>query len=471
MEWKSGDKILTTAGTGKGKSYLVKNILFNYADDGENKILFLVNRLPLKEQIQHELKESGKENVIIVQTYQKLEADILAGEADVSGYKYIICDEAHYFFSDATFNHRTNLGLNYIKSIKGSIVIFMSATPTMLKSYFKIKDSLVYELKNDYEYIKNIYVYSSRQAICQRLNSIPKGEKAIYFGSAKNAYEISLEVNEAKFVCSKSNELYSRLSSKEELVNIQEKSKFSCRVLCSTTALDNGINILDPEVKHIVVDLLDIETIIQCIGRKRVENANDQITLYIANKDYRQINIVVEKKKKALEQPIYLRDYGEQCFREKYFKCGYDKNLIDITKDEILINEAGAWKYARIVGDFGRVLVERTPWYKYVLKEMGIPKRTILFLEQEMDSTTLIDYLSGIKGIKIFKEQKEEIKSFILKSALGKIQKNQKKLGLNSINAILKDLKLPYQFISKKESQGEHRGKNYWILVEGCSNK
>ena len=40
-QWKHGDKILIRAGTGRGKTYFVKNVLSTYADCNNKKILFL----------------------------------------------------------------------------------------------------------------------------------------------------------------------------------------------------------------------------------------------------------------------------------------------------------------------------------------------------------------------------------------------------------------------------------------------
>ena len=55
---------------------------------------------------------------------------------------------------------------------------------------------------------------------------------------------------------------------------------FSKDVVITTTVLENGINIKDHQLKHIVIDLTDMETIVQCIGRKRLFG-NDGVNLYV----------------------------------------------------------------------------------------------------------------------------------------------------------------------------------------------
>ena len=420
----------------------------------------------MREQTSLEIKEADKQDIIQVMTYQKFERQIFDGTVDISGFKYIVCDEAHYFFSDATFNRMTNLGLEYVKNhTDDKIVILMSATPSRLKGYFQIPDELTYELKNEYAYISEIFTYSEQDTLVELFNSLPENEKIIYFSSAKKAFEVSEKVSGSAFICSKNNSLRNFCNQKE-LDNIQKYSKFECRVLCTTKMLDNGVNIIDPSVKHIVVDMLDIDTAIQCIGRKRVQSANDTITLYIADKRYGSIHTMYNSINKALEQAIYLRDQGEKCFREKYRKQEYDKYLIDIDVDVIRVNEAGAWKYAQMKKEYAEMMKTKQGFVKFLLRQMEIGDRRTKSLEKTIEKKSLEDFLQGIIGVKIFEADKKAIQDSILNKMIGKIERNKEKLGLGSINAIFSDLNIPYVFKSYKETKGELRNKRYWILEE-----
>ena len=349
-KWKIGDRILISAGTGSGKTTFVRNTLTEHANSFGNKILLLVNRTPLQYQIQHNLQELDKSDFIDVRTYQSLENELLQEVHNFDAYKFIVCDEAHYFFSDAQFNNKTNLILNLIKDeLKDKVVILMSATANLLKSYLKIDESCIYKLDNNYMYIEGIYTYKNQEVIFQMLNSLPKGEKAIYFSkSVEKAFDMAQQLNDAGFICSYGNRKYSRYIDEDELNNIQQDERFECQVLCCTTALDNGINIIDEQVKHIIIDVLDIDTVIQCIGRKRVVYVTERAKLYLREVDIRYANTIYNSVTKDLEQAVYLKRNGERAFRKKYHKQDYSKFLIDIDEDAMRVNEAGAWKYQQI---------------------------------------------------------------------------------------------------------------------------
>lgn len=462
--WQLGNKILIRAGTGRGKTYFVKNILLQYADNNKNRILFLSNRKSLQDQTLSELIQENKHEYIECMTYQKLEQEILNQTVDLDRFKYIVCDEAHYFFMDSTFNNMTNLSANYIRDCTNDkIVILMTATPRRLKSYFEVPSEQTYKIDTEYDYIGEIFRYSKIDTIIKVLNTLPKGEKAIFFTSAEKAHDAYTQIYDACFICSNSH--YRRKSiNKEELKSIQEDSRFTSRVLCTTTVLDNGVNIIDSQVKHIVVDMIDVDTVIQCIGRKRVTSANDRITLYIADKGFHSIQTCYNKVCQDLEQAIYLRDYGEEEFRRKYRKKIYNKQLIDIDVDGIKINEVAAWKYSELKSEYRRMLSIPDGWLKMLLQEMRLEWRTVQRLEQTLDRRTLKQYLDSMIDEKIFAEAREQMKQSILQQMVGKIEKNQKKLGIKSINAMLADLGIPYAFESHKETKGERRNQQYWML-------
>ena len=293
------------------------------------------------------------------------------------------------------------------------------------------------------------------------LNTLPKGEKAIFFTSAEKAYNASKQVYDASFICSESNSR-KRSINKKELKSIQEQSRFDSRVLCTTIALDNGINIIDEQVKHIVVDILDLDTVIQCIGRKRVLSANDTITLYVADKKHNSIQTYLNMVCKDLEQAIFLREHGEEAFRKQFRKQGYNRQLIDIDVDKIKINEVAAWKYSELKADYKLML--EVGWLRMLLQEMALEDRVVRSLEDELDAISLEMYLNDLIGVKIFSEEREIVKQSILEHMVGKIEKNRRKLGIKSINGILGDLGIPYTFISHKETKGERRNQTYWML-------
>ena len=72
-KWRRGDIITISAGTGAGKSYFIKNILYAFALSKHKKILFLIHRTDCKNQFYKELEEDNKLDTIDIKTYQSIE--------------------------------------------------------------------------------------------------------------------------------------------------------------------------------------------------------------------------------------------------------------------------------------------------------------------------------------------------------------------------------------------------------------
>ena len=61
---------------------------------------------------------------------------------------------------------------------------------------------------------------------------------------------------------------------------IVEQESFDCRILFTTKVLDNGVNLKDRAIKHIIIEQADMVEFIQCLGRKRIIDKDDTISLY-----------------------------------------------------------------------------------------------------------------------------------------------------------------------------------------------
>lgn len=104
-EWGAGDNVMILAGTGKGKSHFIKTVLNRHCRNTKKRVLLLTNRDILKEQVR---KDLGLNTIITVTNYQKIESMIL-DDKSFNRYDYIVMDEAHYFFTDASFNIKTDI--------------------------------------------------------------------------------------------------------------------------------------------------------------------------------------------------------------------------------------------------------------------------------------------------------------------------------------------------------------------------
>lgn len=153
MTWRKGSYIFIRAGTGTGKTYFVLHILYEYAINQGCTIVLLVNRRILKQQIlcdlkKYDAKRKRKRHLIRIFTYQELESSSPDSwqHQCVQDADYIVCDEAHYFLADSTFNPGTVKSFDLIMELLPDIItIFMTATPT------KIMPVIQERVASDYE--------------------------------------------------------------------------------------------------------------------------------------------------------------------------------------------------------------------------------------------------------------------------------------------------------------------------------
>ena len=68
----------------------------------------------------------------------------------------------------------------------------------------------------------------------------------------------------------------------KEVSNIRKRGRFGCDVLITTSVLDNGVNIKDPDVKNIVLMTDDEVEFKQMFGRKRFLSKDDTIEVFIS---------------------------------------------------------------------------------------------------------------------------------------------------------------------------------------------
>lgn len=109
--WEN-QNILITAPTGAGKSYFIKNKLYDYALANDKKILYLLPRLDTVLQFRDEIQRDKKTDIITIKSYQEIEKrELKKVETDLSNYDYIVVDECHYFLSDSKFNFAQILAL------------------------------------------------------------------------------------------------------------------------------------------------------------------------------------------------------------------------------------------------------------------------------------------------------------------------------------------------------------------------
>ncbi|URZ18786.1 DEAD/DEAH box helicase [Clostridium felsineum] len=455
-QWGSGDRILINSGTGTGKSTFIKRKLNNYAYETNKKILYLTNRNTLRNQILNDLQEH---NNITVLNYQKIEEFILKN-VSLDNFDYIVCDEAHYFFTDAVFNRKTDLFFNMLIENVFSIVIFMTATPLLLINYMKksYKEfDYTYKLDTDYTYIKKVVAYTNDESVESIIENIPEDEQIMFFSTAKKSLEIAKKYK-GTFICSKYNKNYNKYVSntenEKELDNIIKNGCFNNHLLCTTTFMDCGVNIKESTaVKHIILDILDIDSFIQCLGRKRIADG-EKINLYFNSyKNKGRINGFRKKVSNTLEIANYLIENGQEKFVEHKFKSDRfaDGRIIDeYIKDGNTIKVVNKCMYQKVLYDYNfyETLLNKTiniSFIDIVANRLRINRGDITELEVTEKTLSVGDVLESLVGKKIYKKEKKELINFIgLKDSKGRLQKS-----IGQINEYLKSNNIPYIILSK----------------------
>ena len=426
--WKEGDTITITAGTGAGKSYFIKNNLYALAKKDNSKILMLIHRNNCVNQFQQEIERDKKTDVIEIRTYQNLEHNELKKfENDLSQYKYIVCDEFHYFMSDARFNHTTDMSLNIILKQSKSIKIFMSATADLVRCY-----TIDYSVPTSHRHIRSLNFFNEDSTLEQLIkDSIDTNSKCIVFvESAKKAYELYEKFkNNSIFNCSKHNQDYYKYVNEELINSILEKERFESNILITTTCFDAGVNIIDDDLTNIICDVTDIDVLIQCIGRKRIQKETDKINLYIKNISYNRLKGMKTQNKDKIEMADYLRQHTVREFLEKYPK-QYDRNKIvydevtdDDNKSTKVVNELMYFKCKYDLMNIDKMFRNSYAWL--VASNLAFVYKNITILEDVKKEDELKEYLNRNLGRLYIKEDKEELINMInLTDSRGRLQKS-----------------------------------------------
>jgi len=464
--WNLGDCITIKAGTGVGKSWLIKNTLYDIAKSENKKILMLIHRSNCTEQFLDEISRDGKSDIIDIKTYQKLEhKELKEYFNDLSEYHYIVCDEFHYFMSDASFSKTTDISLDLILSQTFATKIFMSATGDQMKRYInknKNTETIDYELPIDFDFIKSLSFFYNDETFEIFIDEIiEKNEKTIFFiQSAKKAYDLFNKYKDyCLFNCSKHNKDYYKYVDKDKIKTMLTKEKFEELILITTTCMDAGVNLVDMGIKHIICEVEDTGTLIQCIGRKRIQNDNDKIHLYIKVISNNALGGKETQLKKKIHMAEFLKTHTVKEFilefprQYDFTNIVYDEIVNEQNKGTKKINELMFFKCEedlheiKIIKSFGKY-----GYCEYIKTIFGV--KLYMIIEEQNVINELEGYLDGIVGKRLYKDEQKELIEKIDLKVNRRLQKSYDKL-----NNGLKMIDLGYMILPKKSNN-----KRYWIV-------
>ena len=516
--WDS-KRILLGCGTGRGKTVFALKYYSKYQLEQGKKVLYLCNRTTLKDQIRGDIVKYNVGGVECI-SYQKLASDIMKG-AEIPKYDSYICDEAHYFLSDSEFNLYTDIVYEYLLNRNNCTVIYMTAT---YKSIFAritkdlkekgYPEPISYYLPTDYSYVEKIYWFKGQKGSVKGIvDTILKEhpeDKIIYFcNSLTKMQKFYLEyspdkgmglddkyINESKlkymkFICSdcsdpedeesegkkrkkerKENSFIRKHCSKDSIY--YDKSTggytFDGKVLVTTKVLDNGLDFKDRKIKHIICDVFDIESAIQCLGRKRV--IDETCIFYIRDYQHNEVNLFLQTIENNLESPqLFLKDFDK--WITEY---GKDRSYKDFTIyfDFDLTNDwtINTIRYEKLLSD--KKLVsdmkhKKTSYRIEILKYLGDTAcgKSVdmeeVEAERQMDSIEI--YLKNHVNMRLSKEQQEEFVNLCnITDRYGRQQKAVSQI------AEYVDKNYPYIVYSKKFRE-KGKLKTHWVIEEKEKNE
>lgn len=465
-EWFPQKPVVIKAQTGQGKTYWVAHNLYDYLKKNGATCLYLIQRTRTKEQLLREFR--GKESTLRLMTYQALESSVQHGQA-VGSYDYIVADECHYFISDGGFNNNTDISFDWILGQDNAVKIFMSATVGAFYNYLFKKVLVAHApitTPYDYGYIDHLtFFYDTEQLETLAADVISKRKKAVFFiQSGKTAAELYKKFkNNMVFSCSRYNKEHKHLMD-ENLINaIIEDEKFDANILITTTALDSGFTLKDNLLDTIVVDVVEPESVIQCVGRKRPVNSEDHIDLFIRGRSNSDINRIIHQMN-GMIKTIIQKDTDELGYHIENERqnningaiinvpvgCDAAGNLLYIKQK----NEAKVTRLEYYALDlFPEMLKESFGYDKYLARWFGFyDENTGIYLYQTTSTKkeSLIDYLDSMVGVDMLnaKDRKPVIEKIGLKDYKGKLQRS-----LVSLNDYLASENLPYIIISRRKTK------------------
>lgn len=434
--WKLGDMVFLFSGTGSGKTTLALQKVASSYLENHKTVLYLVPRVILQRQIENDMQkirstynsdlaERCNKN-FFVYTYQYLE-NLIFNEKFTQSFDLIICDEFHYFITDAIFNNKTQISYDFIfhnKNNNNSLKLFLSATSNEIMEYIKLNNiferpfeyyqeedeepkndayteiiellreyigdinseplkiqisdtvensdtvekkendnckkkkkkknkdywdndywddvddddlieeadrhkAYIYALPKEYNYVNIKYVISDDEIIEIIKNS--KEKTIIFVSNKEKGKKLDEEINKSLTENTKNTEKKTifitadnkNTNSKEDIENICYTNTFSKKVLITTSVLDVGVNFLDAEIKNIVIAASEPVEFLQMLGRLRVIQEGQEVSLYIYKRDARYF--------RNLRDNLIKPDLDCCEFIEKY-----PKKLNDILKMEIM---------------------------------------------------------------------------------------------------------------------------------------
>ena len=549
-KWEPKQPVFISAQTGQGKNYFVEKTLLPYVRElnckkhTDQKVLIISNRIALRLQIENRIKNINDQDfeqdtiysygdcvdVILYQSILNRVDDLTGKQArKISRYIFVVCDEAHFFTSDAMFNPDTGEILKAIVSIfSDAIRIYMSATPYECMNYIteyehkyfaQSQQGVFYHFKRDYRYLDVRYysVYEKLKNIILNSGDEHSGdERWLIFIDNTNECERFKKILELVDEKSTEEGKTNASSLKGKVFTVSAESKYNhkfqnmllaerfdggTKVLIATSVIDNGVSFKG--INNIVVSDISKAKCLQMIGRGRLDNNDDKITLYIKrfneddmekkiadlmnNQDaYRSYDLAYDRgwddKEYKYEAQFLNKYYNNKKKDWETAKCLFARNKKTPTRVApnliaCSLVEKFVSKYSAILEEMQRsdegLKVGGQSYLEYQLSWFGKKydeRNDITLTDKSKEEKKLIDFLESYVNNEesLFKDAQDKFsKEFTKlhdKTFPRQDPNKERNYGASKINTILKIHKMNYAIEPHREKLGDK--KTYWKVVK-----
>lgn len=458
LTWEDNDSVRILGETGSGKTYWAINTLAPICDINNKKILFLVHRRSLYEQVLHDTIIANVDNTITVKTYQSIITKYKFGILDLSNYDIIIFDEYQFLTSDANFISDTEIIYNLIKLDTKQVKIFISANDMDFGLEFNKQYIIGNKTKDINDRVSGAYILPNKhhfKGLIKELLDTTDDKMFVYINSNDTMLKLIKEFkDEIALYVSEDNPLF-KYTNQKDIENLAINNKVDKRIILANSSIDAGVSIIDKDLKHIIAEERDIEKLYQVIGRKRIVD-NEKFDLYIADLHPR---VLGGYKRQTLRQLELIKEY-ENNPMEFYRQHGRDRlnhTIFYTDTDGILrVNKMAKYYLRHMLVQYEDYL--ETGYSNVLEMDFGV---SFVDVEYQEKKETLVGYLDSIVGEELYQEEQQELSDKIASKLVNsKSIVRGKKMRPSTIEKILRDeFKLDYSFSSPKRRQKTINGK------------
>jgi hypothetical protein len=471
-----GKNYLIGSEMNSGKNYWVRHVLLPFALDNNKRTLFLSHRSQTLKQQENYLDEYKQEcirqfkgGMFESKTYQAFQKMIEQNDIMLNSFDYIVCDEAHYFVSDSSFNPKTELSFRFLNQNNKAIKIFMTATSEGL-SYLPWNNKI--EVLNEANFynnnVKDMYRYEQDEtALTVISNEVQKGSKVLMFHN-------SIETT-ANFNIGNSKVLHSgNRENSLEFKQIAEGQQFGCDVLNTTKLLTEGTEIKDDSVETIVIHgISDIDTFVQATARVR----NQKVNVYYKRISKKSIQAKLRYLDRQLEYYERFMELGEDEFVKENGLDIIHKSMKAFYLDRVMDPMSHQSYTALRVHETGLAYLQyQFQVYEYMDKfgfekffEHYFPDIQYIDLEQlKREDFIKLDIVENYVDKKLFNQQQQELVNVICNKYGLRAKNGSIKVGMKTINSFFEENNIPFVIESEQETsrQSGNYKKRYWILKQ-----